>query len=182
METEVKVQVVEPDAPDRCQAVHGRGQCRYKRTDGSEYCSMHGGNRAAASQQKAIIRQYQLAKWQSTVDNFADEDQVKSLRGEIGIARLLLETVMNRCKDSGDLVLYAGKIGEQIKTIERLVISCHRLESNLGLLLDKPKILSLAAQIVEIIGAHVTDDDARAAIASDIVGAIVSTQGNTTNS
>lgn len=178
MLTEAKVETVEPDAPDRCQAVHGRGQCRYRRSPDSEYCAMHGGNRAQAAAQKAVLRQYQLAKWQSTVDNFADEDQVKSLRGEIGIARMLLEAVMNRCKDSGELVLYSGKIGEQIKTIERLVISCHRLESNLGLLLDKPKVLTLAGQIVEIIGRHVKDDDTIAAISSDIVGAIVATQGN----
>jgi hypothetical protein len=179
MITEVKVEVVEPDAPDRCQAVHGRGQCRYRRATDSQYCAMHGGNRAAATAQKAVIRQYQLAKWQSTVDSFADEDAVKSLRGEVGIARMLLEAVMHRCKDAGDLVLYSGKMTEQIKTIERLVISCHRLESNLGLLLDKPKVLALAGQIVEIIGRHVKDDDTIAAISQDIVGAIVATQGNT---
>lgn len=178
MLVESKVEVVEPDAPDRCQAVHGRGQCRYRRTPDSLYCAMHGGNRAAATAQKAVIRQYQLAKWQATVDDFADEDQVKSLRGEIGVARMLLETVINRCKDSGDLIIYSGKIGDQIKTIEKLVISCHRLESNLGLLLDKPKVLTLASQIVEIIGRHVKDDDAIAAISNDIVNAIIATQGN----
>ncbi len=178
---EAKVEAVEPDSPLRCQAVHGKGQCRYKRCDNSTYCQMHGGNKAQASHNKAIIRQYQLAKWQSTVDAFADEDQVKSLRGEIGITRLLMQETIVKCKDSGELLLYSAKIGELVSKIERLVVSCHRLESNLGLLLDKGKVMALATMLVEIIGKHVKDDEAIAAISNEIVTAIVNTQGKLDN-
>jgi len=174
---ESKFTVVEPDDPTRCQAVHGKGQCRYQAVDGAKYCPMHGGNRGQAAVKAQMLRQYQLAKWQTTVDAFADEDQVKSLRGEIGIARMLLETVIQKCKDSNDLLLYSGKIGQMLAQVERLVVSCHRLESNLGLMLDKPKVIALAAQIVEIIGQHVKDDDAISAISNEIINAIVSTQG-----
>lgn len=172
-----KVEAVEPDSPERCQAVHGSGQCRYKRSPGSEYCPMHGGNKGQAVQKARVMRQYQLAKWQADVDAFADEDQVKSLRGEIGITRLLLQATMDKCRDTGDLVIYTSKIGDLVMKIERLITSCHRLESNMGLLLDKPRIIVLAQLIVNIIGEFVDDDAIVGQIANGIVDAIVNTQG-----
>jgi hypothetical protein len=174
-----KVESVEPDSPLRCQAVHGAGQCRYKASPGSTYCPMHGGNNAQQLIREKVKRQYQLAKWQQAVDAFADEDQVKGLRGEIGIARLLLESVVTKCRDTGDLLMYSGKISELLSRVEKLVVSCHRLESNLGLVLDKPKVLALAAQVVEVVGRHVKDDDAISRIANEIVNAVVATQGKT---
>ena len=172
-----KVEPVEPDSPERCQAVYGAGQCRYKRSPGSEFCPMHGGNKGQAAQTALVKRQYQLAKWQADVDAFADEDQVKSLRGEIGITRLVLQSMLDKCRDTSDIVIYSSKIGDTVARIERLVTSCHRLESNMGLLLDKPRIIVLAQLIVDIIGQHIEDDDTIALIANGIVDAIVNTQG-----
>lgn len=176
---ERKVEIVEPDAPDRCQATHVKGQCRYKAMDGSKYCPMHGGNKAQASIANQVQRQYQLAKWQDSTDAFADEDQVKSLRGEIGITRLLLQETVGRCKNSGELLMYSGKIGDLISKIEKLVVSCHRLETNLGMTLDKSKVLDLAAQFVEIIGKHISDDATINAISTEIVAMILAAQGTT---
>jgi hypothetical protein len=176
-----KVEMVEPDAIDRCQSVHGKGQCRYRRVHGTEYCPMHGGNKGQASAALEVKRQYQLAKWQSTVDGFADDDQVKSLRGEIGITRMVMQETITKCKDGGELLLYSAKIGELVSKIERLVVSCHRMESSLGLLLDKGKVMSLATMMVEIISKHVKDDDAIAAISNEIVTCIVNTQGKLEN-
>lgn len=174
---ERKVEMVEPDAPDRCQAVHGKGQCRYKQCNGSLYCPMHGGNKAVAAQAEKVKRQYQFAKWQEQADSFADEDGIKSLRGEIGITRMLLQETVSRCKNGGELLLYSGKIGDLIGKIEKLVVSCDRLESRMGNVLDKGKILEIAATLVEIVGRHVTDADAIEAISTEIVDVILKTSG-----
>jgi len=64
--------------------------------------------------QKAVLRQYQLAKWQSTWTT-SRRGPVKSLRGEIGSPEMLLETVINRCKDSA-ISDYSGKIRQMLKT------------------------------------------------------------------
>lgn len=173
-----KFEYVEPDDPSRCQAVHRQGQCRYKSVEGSQYCPMHGGHKGVQSAKVGIVRQYQLAKWQSSVDSFADEDQVKSLRGEIGILRLMLQETIAKCKDSGQLLLHAGRISDMVMKVEKVVNSCHRLESNMGVLLDKGKILTLAAVIVEIISKHVLDDEKIAVISSDICKAVIDAQGN----
>lgn len=174
---ERKVEVVEPDAPDRCQSGHVNGQCRYKMMEGSKFCPMHGGNSANQEHKAKVLRQYQLAKWQDQTDAFADEDAVKSLRGEIGITRLLLQETVSRCKNSGELMLYSGKIGDLIGKIEKLVVSCHRLESSLGNVLDKGKILEIAATMVEIVSKHVTDSTAIDAISNEIVQVILTTSG-----
>lgn len=174
---ERKVEIVEVDSPDRCGASIGKGQCRYKKCEGSDYCPMHGGNKSVQATQARVMRQYQLGKWQGTVDAFADDDEVKSLRGEIGILRMLLQEIVLKCKDSGQLVMYAGKISELILKLERLVVSCNRLETQLGLSLDKGKVLELGAQFVEIISKYVTDEDTLSSIGDDIITLIGSTQG-----
>lgn len=179
MTPERKFEVVEPDDPRRCQAVHGKGQCKYKAVDGSDRCPMHGGNHGADAARKQVLHAYRLAKWQASVDHFAGDDDVKNLRGEVGVLRTTLEELLNRCQDASDLLLYQAKIGDTVMKIEKLVSSCHRIESQTGQLLDKPKVLALAATIVEIISRHVTDEDVISAISEALINAILDAQGIT---
>jgi hypothetical protein len=177
MPIETKFERVEEDDPNRCQATHKQGQCAYKAMEHSKYCAMHGGNKAQEARKIQIIRQYNLAQWQSRVNDFADSDQVKTLRDEIGITRLLLENMLQRCRDQDDLLLYSSKIAELVGKIEKLVVSCNRLESSMGMLLDKAAALNLAGQIVEIIARYVEDGDAIDAIAGEIASTIANLNG-----
>ena len=177
MPIENKFVRVEADDPTRCQANHAKGQCQYQAVENSKYCPMHGGNKAVEARNKQVVRQYNLAQWQSRVNDFSDHDQVKSLRDEIGITRMLLENMITKCQDSNDLLLFSSKIGELVGKIERLVVSCNRLEGSMGMLLDKAAALNLAGQIVEIISKHVNDDAAIDAIAGEIAFAIANLNG-----
>lgn len=163
-----KYEVVPEESPDRCQAVHPKGQCRYKQVAGAAYCPMHGGNKGAESKNAKSLSNYRLSKWQLRVDEFAGHDKVKSLREEIGILRILLEETVNKCSDTVDLVLNSSKIADLVAKIEKLVVSCHRLESNLGLMLDKQAAMQLASEFVEIIGRHVKDEEALSLISNDV--------------
>jgi hypothetical protein len=170
---ESKFERVEESDPRRCQSSYTNGQCPYKAAEGSSYCPMHGGNRAQEVAQKKIIRGYHLAQWQTRANEFTDHDGVKSLREEIGIARVVLENVITSCKSQGELLLYSGKISDMLMKIEKLVTSCNKLESNLGMLLDKSSALSLATQIVAIISEEVKDENAIDAISNKIARAIL---------
>lgn len=172
---ERKFEIVEVDSPDRCGASIGKGQCRYKSTEHSQYCAMHGGHIAERQHSEKVKRQYQLGKWQATVDGFADDDEVKSLRGEIGITRMLMQEIVLKCKDSNQLVMYAGKISDLVQKLERLVVSCNRLETSMGQSLDKSKVLELGAQFVEIISRYVQDEDTLSSIGDDIITLINTT-------
>lgn len=178
MAIEKKLERVEaPDDPSRCQSVYKHGQCPYKSVAPSKYCQMHGAHAAVNAHKAVMKRQYNLAQWQSRTEEFADHDNVKTLRDEIGITRMLLENMLVRCADGTDLLLYSSKIGELVSKVERLVVSCNRLESSMGMLLDKAAALNLAGQMVEIISRHITDPLAIDAIAGEIAFAIANLNG-----
>lgn len=144
---------VEKDDPNRCQSNGAAGsQCQMRATPGSLYCRLHGG----VAQNHRINRNYRLTKFQARIEEFADNDKVKSLREEIGILRVMMEEIINRCNSSTDLILSSGKIADLVMRIEKLVNSCHRIEERTGMLLDKTAALKMADGIIEIIAAFVT--------------------------
>jgi trehalose-6-phosphatase len=148
----------EPDDPARCQHGGRHQQCPFLSHPPSLYCSRHGAVQDANRQEKANIRNYRLAKWQARMEEFADSPQVKSLREEIAILRMCLEETLNKCKDAEELFIMSHKISDLVVKVEKLVVSCHKLESATGQLLDKSAALTFAGQIVMIIGNHVKDE------------------------
>lgn len=118
---------------------------------------MHGGNRAGVVKKKENIRLYNLAKFQTRVDNFAQNPKVKGLREDIGILRMVLESTLNKCNDEHDLIMFSPKISELVMKIEKVVTSAHRLENNMGELLDKMAALQLGEEIVQLISGGITE-------------------------
>lgn len=174
-----KFERVAPDSPDRCQGKFQNGQCPFKKMSGSDFCPMHGGPTVQNSAAAASTRMYRLAKWRDRHDQLVEDDQIKSLREEIGILRIVMEETINMCKSSEEILMYSSKISDLAIKLEKLVSSCHRLEASTGVLLDKTAAIHLASVIVGIIGQYVTDDDVIEKISGDIVNAIVTT--NTSN-
>ena len=172
-----KYEVVEEDAPDRCQGTTARGQCQFRAVLGADgqtlkYCPMHGGTAAKAFLARQDMRKYKLAKWQDRVNEFADDDSIKSLNEEIGILRMTLESVIIACQEKDDLLLYAPKIADLVSKVEKLVVTMHKLEASTGVLLTKKAAFTLASQIVDVVSKYVTDSDAIAGIADEIGSAI----------
>lgn len=165
------------DDPDRCQGVGQHGQCPFKRTPPSKFCPRHGGNKAAESAAKEAIRNYQLTKYKARIDQFADNPKVKDLREEIAILRMCLETVVNRCNDANDLMLSSNKISDLVMKIDKIVVSCHKLEASTGQLLDRQAALNFASEIVKIVANHVEDSEIVATISEEILQALGTLQG-----
>jgi hypothetical protein len=170
---EEKYETVPEDHPYRCQAVTPQGQCRQKAhfydSDGKydKFCKKHAGKSYAGEKAEAM-RNYQFVKYQSRINRFADNDQVKSLREEIGILRMIMEEVVNKCQTDNDILIFAPKITDLTLKIEKLVSSCHRLETSLGQTLDRTAILNLATRMVNIISQHISDQEIINLIVSDI--------------
>lgn len=179
MAIEIKmIKVDDPADPRRCQSPGdmNEGQCVYRSVDGTNppQCPKHGGIKFEQKQEQLKIRQYRLQIWQERMTEFADDANIKSLREEIGIIRLLIENVLNQCSDSAQLSLYSGKIAELVMKAEKLVVSCDKLETKFGMLLDKAAILTLGSEIVKIIGKHVKETAAIDAISGDIIDVLSS--------
>ncbi len=173
---EVKFVRCEPDDPNRCQGMGAKSQCPFLAVPGSNNCMMHGGHFAAKKEERKRQRIYNLAKWQDRIGEHANHEQAKSLREEIGILRLLMEGVVDKCQDASDLIVYSNKISDLAMKLEKLVSSCHRLEAATGMLLDKHAALRIATQIVNIIGIHIDDENILESVASQIAECIIGTQ------
>lgn len=165
---------VEANDPSRCEAVVKMGQCPYRAIEGQKMCPMH----TRGNEEGQAIRNYRLGKWQSRVEEFADNNQVKSLREEIGLLRLILEETIQRCQEPTDLIIYSSKITDTILKIEKLVGSCHRLELSTGALLDKAAVLQIAGTLLEIIGRHIKDEVVMDHISTDFLQVINETKVN----
>ena len=155
---EAKLEHCEADDPNRCQGVGANGQCPFFAHPGSKFCLRHGGNKAAEQANKQAIRNYRLAAWRVRAYEFAVSDILKSLREEIGITRMTLEYIINACQEPTDLIIRSDKISGLVDKIERLVLSCQKMEERTGALLDKTSVLNLADQICEIIGTVVPQE------------------------
>jgi len=92
---------------------------------------------------------YRLAKFQARVNELKEHNDVKSLRNEIGILRMILEEKMNRASNESELILMAGPLSDLVMKIEKLVSSCQRLENSLGNLLDKQQMKNIASQLMQ---------------------------------
>lgn len=161
---------VEEDSRYRCQAVVDQGQCPYRTMPDSQYCKLHyrPGIAGGSKDEKMSIAGYRLAQWNARVLEMENSSGVKSLRSEIGILRMTLESTLVKCQSDDELLLYAPRLSDLATKIERLVVSCQKVEQQSGMVLDKAATLSLAGRIITIIGNRITDADLLGSIADDI--------------
>jgi len=143
----------------RCLATLTTGaQCPNAPLENCTMCVMHGGNRQIISQQNAGLKNLRLTNWLArlTIDH-VNSPEIKSLRDEIGILRILLEEKLAQCENSFDLITHTPAIVDLIMKIEVIVSRCHKLEESMGKLLDEDTLMQFAGEVVQIITAEVED-------------------------
>lgn len=161
------------DDPNRCNAELPRGACFFKAVEGSTKCTAHN-QLIKHIQDKNEIRTYRLAQWEGRLKEFADNPNVKTLRDEIGIARMTMEAILGRCQNANELFLYSNKISEMLVRIQNLVVACNRLEDRLGYTLDKSAVVNIGEQIINVIALHLTEEQLLA-VSDQIATVIIET-------
>jgi hypothetical protein len=146
------------DDPRRCTDSYRDGPCPYIAVEHGTKCQMHGGTQQFEKYERQELFKYRAEKWQEKIAHFAEDDSVKSLRQEIGVARMLLEETLNQCKDATELLVYSTKINAMVDQISKLVVNCTKLEDRLGVVIDKSTVLNLGHQVLEIIKEYVPED------------------------
>jgi hypothetical protein len=164
--------VHDPADPCRCKAPTADGQCMNQAEDGSEYCLAHTRPLQGPSPTKRI---YVLSKADSRVRlaQLADHEEVKSLREEIAMTRMMIETQFNSINTDMDWALKWPAIERGIQVVHKLVKDCHVIEQNLGNLLAKGTIFHLAHRICEIVVNRLEGIEDYETITDDIVQQIV---------
>jgi hypothetical protein len=115
----------------------------------TKFCALHTRGDAEAS----IRTQYNLSKYRyrNRYDNFYENEALRSLRDEVALARTVLEERMNMINNSAEFIAACPQLNTLFLTVERLVNTCHRLETSLGSLLSKPTLLRIVQKIVDIL-------------------------------
>jgi len=148
---------VAEDSPDRCQGITKYGQCQFRKVPGSTFCSKHGGNSVIEKQKKESLNNYKLTKFKGRLCELSQNPNIKTLRDEVAILRMTLEERLNSLDGPADLIIHSHVISELVIKINTLVTSCHKLESSMGLMLDKQAILQFGSEVVGIIGDEISD-------------------------
>ena len=156
---------------ERCESTVKSGQCPFLKIQGTNKCVMHGANKTSLVHKNEVKRNYQLKRWQQRVAELADSDTIKSLREEIGILRMVMEEILNKCDDSFDLLMNSQRISDVAMKIEKLVVSCDKLEGRMGQLISKRAIIQLASDYVRVINNHIQDPETIEAISVELLEA-----------
>lgn len=162
----------DPDDPERCQANSLSGQCNLKSVPSGKFCLAHGGAMELKRQEQKNLRNYRLARFQSRAAELGNSDHLSSLKDEVALVRLLIEEMINSCTDSNELLLRAGPLSDLLMKCERVVTSCHKLDTRLGNLLDRTKVMYFAQMIVSIISSEIDDETKLDRISGKILKAL----------
>lgn len=123
---------------------------------GTDKCDRHTSGSARVA--KDPLSNYKFSQqFHAQIKHFAEAPDLKSLRGEIGVVRLMLQAVINNCKDETELTLQADRITRLVGEINKCVVNCHKLEESTGQLLDKTVVINIGNMIVSVIDKYVDD-------------------------
>lgn len=136
--------------PRRCKGAIANGQCVNVAADGSDFCLAHRGKDRGPARR---LRKYLLAdaEEQGLLDRFATDDELKSLREEIALVRMMVQRTLAGAQSDVEKVSAYTKVNTLLLTLERLMKTCHSLEQSLGQLVGKPALLRLGQQLCQII-------------------------------
>ena len=136
--------------PHRCKASMGTGQCMGVALAGSDYCLVHAGSYRAPEKG---MRGYLLARAddRAKLAAFAESDNIKSLREEIALTRIMVQERWNSAKSDAERLVMFGAVRPDIQALEKLVKTCNQMEERLGTLLSKPTLSRVGQQICQVL-------------------------------
>jgi len=108
----------------------------------------------------------------------SDHDELRSIREEVALARMVLEERLNSIRTDADLIAATGPVNTLLLTVEKLTSSCLKLDTTVGNLLAKPVLLKMASDIVSIILDELADLPGHEVIVDRISTRIIETMAS----
>lgn len=172
------------DDPARCHGITKNGQCTKLSMDGSDFCRGHA-HKSCANIERDRLRHYLLSNpiLQEKMDRQFGIEEVRSLREEIHLARVMVETRLDMIEpdDKGDMLSAFSSINTYLQTIEKLTSSAHKMEISLSHLLTKSSVFSLGQDMVAILADELQGIDNYEEIIDKISERLVVAIANTQN-
>jgi len=110
-----------------------------------------------------------------------DLEPVKELRDLISLQHMMIESRYNAITNEGELLAACGPLNQMLLTMERLINSAHRIETNLGELLQRHAVLALAKEMVQIVIDELDGIEDYEAIVDRITQRLIDTIRNASN-
>jgi rubredoxin len=149
--------------PHRCQGIvrsgPAAGQCFFKAVPNSTFCPRCGGGSQAVKNEQVALRNYKLTQYAERVGQLAGNSEIKSLREEIGIVRMTLESLLNSCTTQNQVLIYIDKINSLVDNIKKLIESSQKLEEKNNNLLDRNVVIVIGDSIVGLLAQYIKDPD-----------------------
>jgi hypothetical protein len=150
------------------------GQCPFEPLPGTDYCHRHSGSfEKRRNEEKAKFR-YNLGKAQALAEQFAFDPEIKSLRDEIAVSRVLLQELFDRMnvtdngRDRLTMLMLMPQIQSVLRDIKLLVEAADKMDTKLGNTLDRTQVMVIGQVIVNVVSKYVTDPIALERISEEI--------------
>lgn len=150
------------DLHQMCEGSYGGVRCRQRKIANSRFCKAH-----TKPEKMANLRVNTNVLF-GRLSELSSSDNIKSLRDEIAILRLIIEGKLNLVKDATDLMLYSDDLRDLVDCLQRSLKTMNQIDISSGNMLDKSTILSYTEKILEIIANEVSDHDVAIRIAEGI--------------
>lgn len=143
--------VTRPDDPSRCQASAGSNQCNAVALEGEKFCAQHSGSRVTKTPAK--LRQYHLLNTylKDSYEKFSENENIKTLRDEVSLARALLERRLNLITCDADVLANSGAVNQQFLVLQKLVTSMHTLDKSLNNLVSREDLIACANALYSVV-------------------------------
>ncbi len=165
-------EILEEDSPFRCQHSKKYNQCRYEKMDNEEYCKYHIACHNSAYRKPSQLKRYKLVQHYTRINEIMGLENFKSMREEIGILQVTLETLMNQLHTPWDIQVNQHKIESLVEKIAKVQILNHKMEASLGQVLDRQTLATFIDEIIVVISAEITDPTILQRIGVKISGAM----------
>lgn len=152
------------DDPNACDYCHS-----FLAMPNSTRCPLHPlGTDSEVNQYRTALYNIKKTAVVARMQQMKGHPEARTLTNELGILRLTLEELLNKCEDTYDLVTQEATISRLISNIQATLTSNVKLEERVGELLSVEQVITLMQMLFEIVRPYVPNPDDQEAIAQKI--------------
>jgi len=145
--------------PNRCQGSTENGQCPFLAVPPTQYCPIHG-NHSVRKNNDETLYQFSRTEVLHRLEAFRSHPDSMKLTTELGVLRMTLETLINKCTDNFELVTNSAAISNLISSIDKTLTSNMKLEKHMNDLLSLGQVIAMAQAFFNVVIQYVKDPDA----------------------
>lgn len=134
-------------------------KCSYLPIEGSIYCQYHGGRRRAdlATAKRESIYDWTQTKYlQSIEQGIHRSSRSTSLKEELGMVRILLQTLIETFEDKNAAFLKSGEILALVSKIESIAKTTHTIDKELGELVSRDEAKEIGSKMLQVLVDNLT--------------------------